>query len=591
MAFLLGWISLDGRPLPANLWAGLVQRARGRTLNAGMQVDLGHARLYAAAQRAQEPAPLSRLRVAGGSWGYLLRDAAGGSTGRWDGSGADPHSGGVMPPGASAWVAEATVQAVLRRDLAGQRSLHYAQVEGTLLFATGADVLLAHPGVSAALHEQTVAAYLADAPPPEQASMFRDIAVLAPGGELKVAQGRIDHRRVWLRPDDSWYSLRDEDIVEKTHALIQDAVVRACEGASRIGVALSAGLDSSTLAAIAVRHVQALTAVTYGFDDRPDLDERPEVSAFARTRDIDLRAFAADRHGSYAAPEMLVANPDFPCTTPFRRMADRIMGESRQAGAVLCLDGSFAEHLHANPRDAWSDAIRMRRPAAFLAELRRVLRVHGTGVAVRHPGWRRLASRLLRPPHTQALLGARLREPWRSQLRERMAAEQAKYLDFPRPEQAAFALDGTAANTVPREQFHAARMGLELRMPFRDPALMAWMLSLPADFSYRDGHRKWVQRACMQKLLPDDVCWRPKRPSPQAFLVDSLKAAECVLAQRRAAAREWLEAFIEPCRADGIEGDPYAPWLDAEFGYWLSAAGQVKPADGTMPRAAAGGTS
>ena len=149
----------------------------------------------------------------------------------------------------------------------------------------------------------------------------------------------------------------------------------------------------------------------------------------------------------------------------------------------------------------------------------------------------------------------------------------------------------TLANTVPLEQFHAARMGLELRMPFRDPALMAWMPSLPADFSYRDGHRKWVQRAWMQHLLPDDVCWRPKIPSLQAFLVDSLKAAECVFAQRRAAAREWLEAFIEPGKAVGIENNLYAPWLDAEFGYWLSAAVQAKSADWTMPRAAAGAVS
>lgn len=578
MAVLLGWIRLDRRPLDPVIWSRLVDRARGRTLYPGTEVDLRHARLYAAAQRAGEAAPLCRLRAADGGWGYLLRDAAGACSGRWDGIDAERHASGAMRPGVLAWVAEAKSQVCLQRDLSGQRALHYAEVDGTLLFATAAEVLLGHPRVSGALNEESVAAYLAGAPPPEQASMFRDIAVLVPGGRIELESGRIHHRRIWPHPDDSWRSLRDADIIKKTHALIQDAVARACQGASRISVALSAGLDSSTVAAIAVRHAPSLTAVTYGFDGRPELDERPAVAVFARARGIELRPFAADRHGTYAAPEMLVANPDFPSTTPFRRMADLIMDVSRQAGAALYLDGNFADHLHAHPHDAWSDSIRMRRPAAFLGELRRVLRVHGAVVALKHPGWRRLASRLLRPPQTRALLGDRLREPWRSRLCERMAAEQARYNHFPRPEQAAFALGGTAANMVPHEQFHAARLGLELRTPFRDPALMAWMLSLPADFSYRDGHQKWIQRACMQHRLPADVCWRQKTPSLQAVFVDSLKAAEDIIDERRAAAREWLEAFIEPGEADGIEDNPYAPWLDAELGAWLTAVGHARAA-------------
>jgi asparagine synthase (glutamine-hydrolysing) len=467
-------------------------------------------------------------------------------------------------------MSESMPHAFLQRDLGGQRALYYAEVDQSLCFASGAHVLQAHPRISSTLHEETIAAYLAGAPPPEQASIFRDIAALAPGAELKIEQGSIHRSRRYLRPDDSWRPLRDVEIVEQTRVLIENAVVHACEDTSRLGISLSAGLDSSTVASIAACQNSTLIAVTYGFERWPELDERKEVVAFARSSGIDLREIVADDHGTLVDPERIVSNPDFPCTTPFRRLADLAMDRVRQAGASVYLDGNLADHLYANPRDAWSDAIRMRRIGQFLAELGRVIKLYGKTTALLHPGWRRLASRVLRRPHTQGLLAGRLREPWRKQLRERLAAEQAKYRDFPRPEQAAFALDGTAANIVPREQFHAARKGLELRSPFRDPALMRWMLSLPADLSYRDGHCKWLQRASMQNKLPPEVCWRPKTLSPQPFFTASLQTATNHIHELRMAAREWLEAMVEPGESTITGANAFIPWLDAELGLWIT---------------------
>lgn len=575
MAFLLGWISLDGRPLDSEVWARLVARAQARTLFAGTEIELGHARLYAAVQRPHEAAPLRKVRSDRCSWEYLLTDCAGGDSDEWVGPEPPGDSDDPSPCGVVVRASTCTPCAWLKRDLGGQRAIYRAKVEGSLLFATGADVLRAHPSVGSALDEESIAAYLAGAPPPAQSSMFRGIAALAPGEEIEVAHGRIRSCRSWLRPDDSWRQLADQDIVEKTQALIHAAVVNACRGAPRIGVSLSAGLDSSTVAAIAVRHCASLVAATYGFDRWPGLDERPDVGAFAQSLGIELRAFAADDHGTLVEPDQVVSNPDFPCTTPFRRLADLAMDEIGRAGADLYLDGNLADHLYANPVDAWSDVIRMRRFGPFVAELRRVISVYGKSIALKHPGWRRLAARLLRRPQTIPLCESRLREPWRRRVRERLAAEQSRYRDFPRPEQAAFALDGTAANIVPREQFHAAQRGLELRSPFRDPALLRWMLSLPADFSYRDGHCKWVQRASMQELLPHEVCWRPKTGSPQPFFEKSLRIADSTANQMRAIAREWLDEFIDPGApaAPGLE--TMASWLDAELGAWAGRHGVV----------------
>lgn len=54
--------------------------------------------------------------------------------------------------------------------------------------------------------------------------------------------------------------------------------------------------------------------------------------------------------------------------------------------------------------------------------------------------------------------------------------------------------------------------GVEVRVPFLDPALIAVAMRVPMDLKVRDGREKWILRHAFADLLPDYILHRPKNP-------------------------------------------------------------------------------
>jgi asparagine synthase (glutamine-hydrolysing) len=52
--------------------------------------------------------------------------------------------------------------------------------------------------------------------------------------------------------------------------------------------------------------------------------------------------------------------------------------------------------------------------------------------------------------------------------------------------------------------------GVEIRVPFLDPDLMAWAARVPVKAKMRGGTTKWVLRKAMEPILPREIIYRPK---------------------------------------------------------------------------------
>ena len=52
--------------------------------------------------------------------------------------------------------------------------------------------------------------------------------------------------------------------------------------------------------------------------------------------------------------------------------------------------------------------------------------------------------------------------------------------------------------------------GVEVRVPFLDPDLLAFAWSLPDDMKHRNGQSKWILKKAVEPLLPPDIIRRPK---------------------------------------------------------------------------------
>jgi asparagine synthase (glutamine-hydrolysing) len=163
---------------------------------------------------------------------------------------------------------DATAQRlVLARDRMGEKPLFYAVRNGMLLFASELTAILAHPSVEPRLDPAAVAAYLALEYVPAPGSIIAGVYKLEPGSALILERGAIRTLRYWtLDPTTTQPPPSYDDAVDQLRMLLQDAVQSRLVSDVPLGVFLSGGLDSSTVAAFAAR-AGALETFSIGFTE------------------------------------------------------------------------------------------------------------------------------------------------------------------------------------------------------------------------------------------------------------------------------------------------------------------------------------
>jgi asparagine synthase (glutamine-hydrolysing) len=157
---------------------------------------------------------------------------------------------------------------VLARDRLGIKPLYYATLPDQLVFASELKALMEHPGLSRELDPVALSEYLAHEYVPAPRAIIRQVHKLPAGHWLTYANGRVKVEPYWdlagLRPAE----VAEADAVERLRALL-DAVVRDHMVSDvPLGVFLSGGIDSSTVAAFAARHATGrLKTFAIGFED------------------------------------------------------------------------------------------------------------------------------------------------------------------------------------------------------------------------------------------------------------------------------------------------------------------------------------
>jgi asparagine synthase (glutamine-hydrolysing) len=169
---------------------------------------------------------------------------------------------------------------VLARDRLGVKPLYYALLPDQLVFASELKAMLAHPAVSRELDLDALSAYLAHEWVPAPQSILRSVRKLPPGHRLVYAGGEAKLERWW---DVRYGGGPREEIVAVAHlAAALDLSVRQHLLADvPLGVFLSGGVDSATVAAIARGYVTGrLQTFAIGFEDR-SFDESAHARAVA----------------------------------------------------------------------------------------------------------------------------------------------------------------------------------------------------------------------------------------------------------------------------------------------------------------------
>lgn len=435
-------------------------------------------------------------------------------------------------------------QVSLFRDPFGRRPLHYYADPTRLIASSMPRGIHAIPGIERAIDTDGITDIACGLYLHRAQTCFAGIRSVEPGEVVAFGADTSRSRR--------YYDLRqrvrpvrhasDDEYVEALREKLQRAVANVTRSDGAIAVAMSGGLDSTSVAVLAStmlpRSQRRLPVYTSIPDPEWDglyeanvvADERHYAAAVAEhcpTLQLELIDAAGrglfdviDRvHATMEAPQRNIVNMIW---------ADALFARARSHGAGTILDGGMgnagfsyagtdavaqlfrANFLRAATRQIWEDAghrpVAAARRAAGLAvrelgamlprSLRaRMVRRRGSAlmpmeaaaIAPRFVDQRNVVDRALEAlaPDLDLMTG-RTRDQWLITL---------KYHVFPSSGAPAFGW--------------AALHDLDLRDPLADRELVEWCLGVPDSQFRRGREHRWLARRAMQGALPDAVLNKP----------------------------------------------------------------------------------
>ena len=424
---------------------------------------------------------------------------------------------------------------LLARDHLGIKPLYVAQSRGKVVFASEIRAVLASGLVSNELDPAGIATMLAYGSPQDPLTVLKDVRSFPPGSfcwftaDSVVTQKPLSPTRYWDFPPVS-APVSERDALDKISSLLDSAVRDQILSDVPLGVFLSAGIDSGTLAALTHRLSPSLRTHCVGFTSGAEIDERQAAAATAAT--------IGSRHSETVLTDAQVAS----FWHQWLHAADRpsvdglntyiVCAAIKQAGITVALSGGGADEIFGG----YSHFVgipslyqRLRHFAALPSALRRSLTYAAGGLTSRNRRERAmdLVSQLDSPldvllwrrrifSNAQlAGLGVRpselgLSPHYLPQAEQQRLDAEARIDTFQSLSRAECRL--YLANTVLRDvDVNSMAHSLEVRVPFLSRRLVDYTASLPGSMHQpAGGPQKHLLREIGRDLLPPSVFTRPK---------------------------------------------------------------------------------
>lgn len=185
---------------------------------------------------------------------------------------------------------------VLGRDRMGEKPLYLYEDEGQIVFASELKALLASGIVPFELDPEALDLYFHYQYIPEPQTPLKGVRKLDAAHLLivDVEPWRIEEICYWRAEDAPEIDGQAGPLIRQQLEEVSELIVRSDVP---VGVALSGGLDSSVVAALASRHsAKALSAFSVGYTNRPAEDEREYARQLARHLNLPFHEVEVSTH-------------------------------------------------------------------------------------------------------------------------------------------------------------------------------------------------------------------------------------------------------------------------------------------------------
>ena len=418
---------------------------------------------------------------------------------------------------------------LLARDRLGIKPLFLAHRDGSWLWGSEVKALLAHPAVEARVDHAGLPDYLfLNYMPPDQ-TLFEGIEGLAPG-ELAILDDEGCHRKVWWRLSmEADLTMNEARAVEKSMALLEDAVRLRLMADVPFGAFLSGGIDSSAIVAfMAQNHERPVKTFSIGFEES-SYDERRWA------REVADR-YGTEHHELVVRPEdevaellpTLVEHSEEP-TADSSALPVYLVSRLAREHVTMVLSGDGGDEVFAgyDTYNAWGVGERWRRLPKWLRQgvvrplvdalpvrdekiglefkAKRFVRIAELGAEHAHFSWRRIVDEelqreLLAVADTGPTPFERHRHHFAAANSEDPLARML-YFDT------RFYLPSDMLVKVDRMSMANS---LEARVPFLDHRLVEFVASVPSNLKFAGGVRKHLLKRGLEEHLSPQLLHRRK---------------------------------------------------------------------------------
>jgi len=468
---------------------------------------------------------------------------------------------------------------LMARDAMGERTLYYRFEESLILVASEPSPIAVDPE-GANLDEVGVAHLFAFEAQTDGRTLFRDVRQLLPAEVMVVSASGTRSRRYW-KPDFTVRLRRqtDEQYAAQFRALLERSVRCRMRSTTPVGVQMSGGLDSCSVASLAARMISPvpLTTVSYVFDELKDCDERDYIEAMKSRWGIRSLQVTGDGDWPLRDAESWPRSSNRPEVNPFRPLKDRAYRLAESEGMRVLLTGVHGDELFSRASDWLVDLIVEGRVGEAVKELASHIRRLGLKRVLRAHSVRRVGTRML-GPYFWRLRRNRLRtHRW---MTDSAASRLPKVPERFNPHlEVERTLEGVRANQSSGER---GTINIELRHPFRDRRLVEFVLALPAHQSYNRGAFKHVLRTAMTGILPELIRTRTERQELNSLYFRGMEREKFrikSLLQKPSAGwhgyvkNDWLAANSDPSESRECTGaEALVPWMCASYEIWKSSS-------------------
>jgi asparagine synthase (glutamine-hydrolysing) len=418
----------------------------------------------------------------------------------------------------------------LARDRIGKKPLYYHKTEGDILFASEIKALLPLPQVPKKLRLDAAYDFFAYQYVPDPKSIFEDIYKLEPGHYILHTKTKSETVKYW---DVSFANVSDETeqtLKDKLFEVANDCTKKRMLSDVPLGAFLSGGVDSSGIVALMAKNSNTpVTTCSIGFDE-----EKFNETEFAKIVALQFKT----QHHEFTVHQNVADNLqlitsffDEPFADP-SLIPTYFVAKLAREKVTVAISGDGGDEVFAGYSKYTVDDIENSLRTKFPAWIRKGIFPAMSRLANKFNATAfKKASSLLASLSVDPAMGFYItnsmikEQQWQQLVRHDVKQILGDYhpskLTIDKYNEA----DGEdhlskilytdiktylAGGILVKVDRMSMANSLEVRAPLLDYELIEFAASLPSNFKYKNGEKKYLLKEAFKDSLPDDILYRKK---------------------------------------------------------------------------------